>query len=595
MRNVTSIAVAFVLLVSTTASAASLTAADLDRRRKALGDLIDEQWEYQLRTSPEYASILGDKRFNDKVTDPSEEANERNVAETRRFLARFEAIDPLAFSEQERLNRELMIRDLRDTVEGAKFRPWLMPVTQRSGIHLNAATLPSLLSFATAKDYDDYIARLHQFPGVMDATLANMKKGLGLHLMPPKFLLERVAQQASGIASQKAEETPFAAPLTRFPAAVTDSERTRIRQALLAEIDASVLPQYKRFAKYVRDEYAPHGRTDVGVWSLPDGAERYAFAVRRLTTTNLSPAQIHDIGLSEVSRLEGEMLAIAKKLGYQDLKSFNEAIDKNADLKAKSPEQILELYRKFIGQMYARLPELFGRLPKAKLEVVPIESFRAKNAAAADYNAGAPDGSRPGRVNINTSDAESRKIITIESTAYHEGVPGHHMQISIAQELADVPEFRRQGGYTAFVEGWALYSEKLGKEIGFYSDPYSDYGRLQDEMLRAIRLVVDTGLHSKKWTREQVVQFFRDHSAIDEVDIQSETDRYIVWPGQALGYKMGQLKITELRTKAQQRLGSKFDLRRYHDEVLGAGALPLGVLEERIDRWIKLQEGERVH
>jgi uncharacterized protein (DUF885 family) len=351
-----------------------------------------------------------------------------------------------------------------------------------------------------------------------------------------------------------------------------------------------VFPAYRKFAAFVRDEYAPRGNPEVGMWSLPDGAHRYQVRINRGTTTNMSADEIHQIGLREVARLEGEMLDIAKKLGFNDLKTFNASVENNPELRAKSREQILDIYRKYEDQMYQQLPKLFNRLPKAKLEVKPVEAFREKEAAGADYQPGAADGSRPGRINVNTSDPPSRKTISMESTAYHEGVPGHHMQISIAQELTDLPQFRRQGGYNAFAEGWALYSEKIGKEVGFYQSPYNDYGRLQDEMLRAIRLVVDTGLHAKKWTREQVVQYFHDHSAIDEVEVQNETDRYIVWPGQALGYKIGSLKITELRERARRELGDRFDVREYHDEVLGAGSLPLDVLEQRIDAWIKAKK-----
>ncbi|HET7437197.1 MAG TPA: DUF885 domain-containing protein [Thermoanaerobaculia bacterium] len=578
--------VASLLLFSSVLSAAELSAADLDRRRKALADLIDAQWQWTMRRAPEYASILGDKRYNDRVSDFSEKSVQESLAGTRDFLRRFEAIDPLAFSEQERLNRELMIRDLRETLEGAKLNDWQMPVTQQSGFHLSAAQLPSMLTFTAAKDYDDYIARMHQFPKQMRDLTANMRKGMAAKRMPPRFLLEKVAEQAAGLAAMEPEKSPFAASLESFPASVSEADRTRIRTAMLDAIRTEVLPAYAEFAKFVRDEYAPHGRTEPGIWALPDGAARYAFLAKQSTTTDLTPAQIHEIGLREVARIEGEMRAIAKAQGYDDLKKFNAFIDANPELKAKTPENLLNLYRGFIDQMYAKLPQLFGRLPKAKLEVVPTEPFREQTAASAEYNAGAPDGSRPGRVMVNTYDSANRKIIFTESTAYHEGVPGHHMQVSIAQELTDLPTFRQQGGYTAFVEGWALYSERLGKEVGFYQNAFIDYGRLNDEMLRAIRLVVDTGLHSKKWTREQVVQFFRDHSATDEVEIQSETDRYIAWPGQALAYKIGQLKILELREKAQRELGAKFDIRAFHDEVLGAGALPLGVLEQRIDRWI---------
>ena len=582
----TLLAAALLLLTTAAASAAELSAADLDKRRKALADLLHEQWEYTMKTSPEFASILGDKRYNDQVSDNSEAARLKDVRETKKFLKRFEAIDTAGFSEQEKLNKELMVRDLKDSLEDYEWREWEMPVNQMGGIHLFAAQFPSYLTFTSAKDYDDYITRMKKFPMIMDQTIATMRKGMRDKLMPPKFLLEKVTGQAQKIADQAPEQTPFALPLGKFPDSVSEADRARIRTDFLAAIRTSVLPAYAKFAKFVRDEYAPAGRTDVGMWSLPKGVERYNRRIRRSTTTNMTADEIHQLGLREVARIEGEMLQIAKKLGYNDLPSFFKAVDQNPDLKAKSREQIIDLYRKYTDQMYAKLPELFGRLPKAKLEVVPMESFREASAAGADYNDGAPDGSRPGRVNVNTSEPQSRKTISMESTAYHEGVPGHHMQVSIAQELGDLPDFRKQSNYTAYVEGWALYSERLGKEVGFYQDPYNDFGRLTDEMLRAIRLVVDSGLHAKHWTREQVVQFFHDHSAIDEVEVQNETDRYIVWPGQALGYKVGQLKILELRERARAALGDRFDIRQFHDEVLGAGALPMDVLEERIDAWI---------
>ncbi len=577
------------LCLTVPAPAQELSAEDLDRRRKALSDLLAEQWEYTLKTSPEFASIIGDKRYNDQVSDVSERAVIADTAVTRRFLKRFEAIDTRGFGEQERLNRDLMVRTLRQGLGWERFKPWQTPVNQMGGVHLGAPQLASLLPFQTVKDYDDYIVRLTKFPKIMNDTMTNMRKGMANRLMPPKFLLEKVAEQAKGIADTPADKSPFAVPLTKFPESFSDADKERLRRDMLAAIEKHVIPSYRKFEAFVRDEYAPKGRTEVGVWALPDGAERYAFVVQNQTTTNLKPDEIHQIGLREVARIEGEMLEIAKKLGFSDLKSFNASLETNPAVKAKSAQHILDSYRKYIDQMYERLPQLFGRLPKAKLVVEPTQAFREKEASGAEYNTGSPDGSRPGIVYVNTYDATSRKTISFESTAYHEGVPGHHMQLSIQQELAELPPFRQQGGETAFAEGWALYSERLGKEVGFYQDPYSDYGRLNDEMLRAIRLVVDTGLHSKKWTREQVVQYFRDHSAVDEVEIQSETDRYIVWPGQALAYKIGQLKILELRERAHRELGSKFDIRSFHDEVLGAGALPMQTLEERIERWIRRQ------
>ncbi|MGH9362536.1 MAG: DUF885 domain-containing protein [Thermoanaerobaculia bacterium] len=574
---------------NTATGAAATPAADLESRRQALSRLLDEHWEYVLRTSPEFASILGDKRWNDQVSDLSQEALDRDLEETRKFLARFEAIDTTGFPDQEALNKELMVRQMRERLDNVRFHNWRMPVNQMGGIHLEAAQFPSLLSFETVKDYEDWIARLRKLPKMFDDTVAHMRAGMAEGLMPPKFLLEKVAAQAQGIADTPPETLPFSRPLADFPAAVPAAARERLTRELHAALREAVLPAYAAFAKFVREEYAPSGRAEPGVWSLPDGAARYAASVKRQTTTDMTPEQIHQLGLQQVAAIEAEMLAIAKQLGYQDLKSFNAAIEADPKLRAGSRERMLELYRRYTDQMWAKLPQLFGRLPKAKVVVEPVEEFREKEAAGAQYNQGTPDGSRPGMVKVNTGEPEKRKTLTIESTAYHEAVPGHHLQISIAQELPSLPPFRQQAHFTAYVEGWALYSERLGKEVGFYQDPYSDYGRLQDEMLRAIRLVVDTGFHFKRWSRAQVVQFFHDHSALDEPDIQAETDRYIVWPGQALGYKIGQLKIMELRERVHQALGARFDVRAFHDEVLSAGALPLEVLERRIDAWIARQ------
>jgi uncharacterized protein (DUF885 family) len=570
--------------------AAAASSSDLQARRDSLKQLLAEQWEYNLSHSPEFASILGDKRWNDQMSDFSQAAIDADLAKAKDFLQRFEAVDTAGFPEQEALNKALMVRNLKEQLDGAKFKDWLMPVNQISGIHLLAAQFPALLTFTTVKDYDDLTTRYKKFPVVFDQTLGHMRAGMAAGLMPPKFLLEKVVVQVDGLAGMTAEKSPFAAPLEKFPKEIPEAEQQRIRKEMLAAISGSILPAYVKFGKFVKEEYVPKGRTEPGMWSLPDGEARYAWAVKGSTTSDLTPEQIHQIGLSEVARIEGQVADLAKKLGFQDAKALNAAIEADPKRHFHSRQEIIDLYKHYIDQMWGKLPELFGRLPKAKVEVVPVEEFREKEASAAQYDTGAPDGSRPGRVEVNTGDAEHRKTISTESTAYHEGVPGHHMQLSIAQELPTLPPFRQQGGYTAFVEGWALYTESLGKEVGFYQDPYSDYGRLQDEMLRAIRLVVDTGFHYQHWTRDQVVKFFHDHSGIDEVEVQSETDRYIVWPGQALAYKVGQLKITELRERAKKALGPKFDIRKFHDEVLGAGALPLDVLEKRIDNWIAAEK-----
>jgi uncharacterized protein (DUF885 family) len=571
--------------------AAANSPASLESRRKALNDLLHEQWEYTMRTNPIYASILGDKRYNDQVDDFSQQAIDDNLEQSRRFLALFEAIDTTGFPDQEILNQQLMVRDLRMGLEGARFKPWEMSVNQFSGIHIDAPQLVSILSFESVKDYEDYISRLKQLPRLFDQTIVQMRKGMADSLMPPKILLEQVVTQANGIATTPAEQSPFTHPFDKFPDAVPEADRKRLRDAGLAAVRDSVIPAYVKFTSFVRDEYAPKGRIEPGVWSLPDGPERYAFRVKESTTTNLTPEEIHQIGLAQVKEIEGRMLGVAHQLGYPDLKSFYAALKNDPKLHPHSREEILDLYRKHIDEMYTKLPEMFGRLPKGKLEVMPIEEFREKEAST-HYVQGTPDGSRKAHIMVNTGDFAKRTTLDIETTAYHEGVPGHHLQIAIAQELPELPPFRQHEEYTAYTEGWALYSERLGKEAGFFQDPYSYYGHLQDDMLRAIRLVVDTGFHYKHWSRQQVVEFFHDHSAIDEPEVQSETDRYMAWPAQALGYKIGQLEILKLRQYSKDQLGDKFDLRAFHDEVLNGGAMPLDVLSTRVHEWVGQQKAQ---
>jgi uncharacterized protein (DUF885 family) len=578
-------------LVAVTAVSVAQTALTLEARRKALKDLLAEQWEYRLRNSPLFASYLGDKRWNDKLDDFSQEAIDKDLVETKKYLTRFEAIDTEGFPTQEMLNKRLMVRDLKSGLEGARFKGWEMPVTQQNGVHLDLPQLVLILSFKTVKDYEDYIARLKEMPRLFDQTVVQMQKGVADKLMPPRFLLEKVVDQTHGIAIQAPGDSPFAQPFKKFPESISQADQARLREQGIAAIRDAVLPAYARFEKFVRDDYVPHGRTEVGAWALPDGDAYYAYLVKQSTTTDLNPEEIHQLGLAQVKEIEGRMLGVANQLGYKDLKSFNAAIAKDPKLHAHSRQEILDLYKKYIDQMYPRLPELFGHMPKAKLEVLPVEEFREKEASSAAYDPPAMDGSRPGHIMVDTGDFAKRSLLDIETTAYHEGVPGHHMQIAIAQELPELPPFRQNEYFTAYTEGWALYSERLGKEVGFFQDPYSYYGHLQDDMLRAIRLVVDTGLHSKHWTRQQVVDFFHDHSPEDEVSVQSETDRYISWPSQALGYKIGQLEILKLRQYAKDQLGDKFDIRGFHDEVLNGGAVPMDVLKERIQDWVARQKG----
>ncbi|MGA8441114.1 MAG: DUF885 family protein [Candidatus Sulfotelmatobacter sp.] len=567
----------------------ALTPASVESRRQQLLSLFDEEWQYELRTNPEWATMLGDNRYNDRLRDDSAEFFRSDIEQKRAFLTRFEAIDPAGFSRQDTLSRELMIRKLQQEIEGAQFKPWEMPVNQMGGLHLELPDLVVLIPFHTTADYDNYVARLRQIPRAFDQVTTNMRQGMRDGLMPPRYLLEKVTAEADEIASKTGDNSPFAQPVKQFPSSVPLPEQKRLRDAVLAAVADQVVPAYQRFRSFVRDEYAPHGRADPGVWSLPDGAARYGFAIRRITTTNMTPEEIHALGLKQVDEIEMEMLAVAHKLGFRDLASLNDHIKHERRFYATSGQQVLDLYTNYAHNMEPDLPKLFGHLPKSKLTVIPMEASRSKNAVPADYSEGTADGSRPGHINVNEWDPEHRLMLNIEAIAYHEGIPGHHLQLSLAQEMGNLPEFRRHAGYTAFVEGWALYAERLGKEVGHYQDPYSDYGRLENEMWRAIRLVIDTGVHEKHWSREQMVEYFHRYTAMDEPNIQSEVDRYIAWPAQALAYKLGQMEILKLRAEAQRQLGDKFDIRNFHDEVLGNGALPLDVLDAEVNSWFSGQ------
>ncbi|HWZ00516.1 MAG TPA: DUF885 domain-containing protein [Edaphobacter sp.] len=559
-------------------------------RSKALSTLLADIWQDRLRHSPEFASLIGDKRYNDQLTDYSAKEVNASLQRGLDYIQRLGAIDTTGLTDQEKLSSELMLRSLIDAQQGAKFKEWEMPVSPIFGFQTRLADLVGQLSFDSVKDYDDYIERLKKVPVQFSQVMTNLQLGVDEGRMPPKESLEKALEQTQGIADQKADESVFAQPLKKFPKTVPAADQKRIATDLRAVIQTQVLPTYQRFAKFMKAQYVPNGRKDPGVWAMPNGDAYYAYRIRQITTLDKTAAQIHQIGLDEVKRDEAEMLAIVHQLGFPDLKTFRTALAGNPREHPQSKDALIDTYKGYLAQMQPRLPELFGRLPKAQLEVVAMPEFAEKNSPMAYYNQGTADGSRPGRVDVNLYNFAERSLATVESVAYHEGIPGHHLQISIAQELTGLPEFRKYQEYTGFVEGWALYSERLGKDIGFYKDPYSDYGRLDNDMWRAIRLVVDTGVHSQHWTRQQMVDYFHDHSSLDETNVQSEVDRYIAWPAQALGYKMGQLKILELRDKAKTALGSKFDIRAFHDQVLDSGALPMDVLEQRVDAWIAAQK-----
>jgi uncharacterized protein (DUF885 family) len=555
-------------------------------RLAAQNALFDESWQASLKINPILATAVGDYRYNDQLGDYSPAAPAARHQRDLTDLARIKTIDPTGFPEQDLISHDLFLRQLQQRVDDYDLKEFEMPLSGSGGgggIHANLADLPLSMPFDSVKHYEDYISRLHQIPKAFLQTEDVLRAGVKDHLVPVRFIAEKVPGQAEGVIAAN----PFILPLKKFPASFSDADKKRLTDEITSTVNNEVFPAYKQFAAFITKDYIPYTRTTLSINSLGGGKRRYQATLRRFTTTDLTAAQIHEIGLKEVDRITGEMAILAKTNGYKDLASFRDHIENDPKYKAVSAEAIVEDFRKYIAQMQPHLPELFNLLPKTAVTVEPIPPFQA--TAATHYQGGTPDGKRPGRVSVAVADPTHRSYINDEAVAYHEGVPGHHLQISIQQSLTGLPEFRKHGGNSAYTEGWGLYAEELGKEIGFYHDPGSDYGRLRSELFRAVRLVVDTGIHDMGWSRDQVVEYMRNSHAVDEPTIQAETDRYISGPGQACSYKLGQLKIRELRERSKQQLGSKFDLKTFHDEILSGGALPLDVLDARVNRWIKAQ------
>jgi uncharacterized protein (DUF885 family) len=557
----------------------------VEARVAAQNALFEEYYQSELKAHPERATAYGDYRYNDRLDESSLEALASQHASDQKFLARLEVIPTDKLPEQDLLSHEVLRNTLRQRLQDYSFQEYEMPVNQMDGPHLRFADLPLAVPFDSVKQYEDYIARLRQIPHVFAQTEAVLRAGVKDRLMPARFLLEKIPAQCRGVI----EADPFLLPTKKFPAAIPAPERQRLTQAITDTVTREVLPAYQAFADFIVAEYAPHGRTTLSIASLPGGKQRYLNDIRsRTTVSSLTPEQIHAIGLKEIDRIQADMLAIARKEGFADLASFRASLQSNPKYHPASAEQIVEDFRKYIAQMQPKLPELFTFIPGSPVTVEPMPDFQSANAT--HYQTGTPDGKRPGRVVVAVADFAKRSLIDDEAIAYHEGIPGHHMQQSVAQQLAGLPKFRQHSRNSGYIEGWALYAEQLGKEIGFYQDPASDYGRLASELFRAVRLVVDTGLHDEGWTRDQVVAFFRESGAVDEPTIQSETDRYISWPAQALSYKLGQLKFRELRARAERELGAKFDIRSFHDEMLSGGVLQLDLLDSRTDSWIRVQQ-----
>ena len=544
--------------------------------------LFEEYYQAFLKNFPERATAYGDYRYNSQLAQVSLDALARQHTENDDFLARLKAIPTDGMSEKDLLSHRILEKTLERADVNYELKNYEMPINQQNGVHTQLADLPNAMPFDSVQHYQDYISRLHQIPRVLEQTTEVLRQGEKDKLMPPKLVLEKLPGQCEGIVAAN----PFLAPTKKFPKEFSEQDKKRLTDEITKAVNDDVLPAYKKFAEFLRTEYAPKGRDKLSIESLAEGKRRYAEAVKQMTTVNVPPAEIHEIGLKEVARINDEMTRIAKSQGYKDLASFREAVNNDPKWRPTSEQQILDDYKKYIGQMEPKLPELFGLLPKSPVTVEPIPDFA--KAAATHYVQGTPDGKRPGRVVVAVSNPITRTLVDDEAVAYHEGVPGHHLQISMAQTLQGLPQFRLHGFFSAYAEGWALYSEVLGKEIGFYKDPVSDYGRLSSEMLRAVRLVVDTGIHDKNWSRQQVIDYMHANDVNDAL-AQTEADRYIAWPGQALAYKMGQLTILKLRDDAKKQFGAKFDIKAFHDEILNGGAMPLDLLQERTEAWIKSQ------
>ncbi len=543
--------------------------------------LFEEYYQAVLKSAPLQATALGDYRYNAQLDDVSLAEIARQHGENDTFLTRLRAIPTAGMAESDQLSHELLERQLTRADVNFELKNYEMPINQQGGIQTAMADLPLSVPLDSVRHYEDYIERLHLIPRALQQTTEVLRAGERDGLMPPKVVVDQLPGQCEGIISSD----PFLRPLKKFPASFAEADKQRLGAAVTKAATEEVLPAYKAFATFLRDEYAPKGRPAISVESLPDGKRRYREAVKTMTTVDITPEAVHELGLKEVARITAEMTRLAQAQGYKDLAAFRAAVNGDPKWTPKSEAQIVADFKKYIDQMQPRLPELFGLLPKAPVTVEAIPDF--DKATATHYVRGTPDGKRAGRVVVAVADPTHRTLVLDEAVAYHEGVPGHHLQISVAQQLRNIPRFRLLSrGLSAYTEGWALYAEELGKEIGLYRDPVSDYGRLNSELFRAVRLVVDSGLHDQGWTRDQVIAYMREND-VNAVVAQTETDRYIAWPGQALAYKMGQLKIRELRERAKARLGERFDLKAFHDEILDGGALPLDLLEERVDRWIE--------
>jgi uncharacterized protein (DUF885 family) len=553
---------------------------------KALHDLFAAEWDYDMQQSPESASELGDRRWNDRWSEDSMDAFARRHQHDQDVLAQLANINRGALSAEDQLSYDLFKKNYEESVEGYKFHKFLLRLNQRGGIQ-TTDELADSLRFQTLKDYEDWITRLRTFPTLMDQNIALMRQGMKERIVHPKVIMQRIPAQIDKQIVSDAAQSGFYKPFLHFSNEISPTDRERLEREARQAVEQQIVPAFKKFKEFFVSEYLPACFDQVGIWQMPNGAERYAFLARRFTTTNATPEEIHQIGLKEVARIRAEMDQIMVKTGFKGSREeFFKFLRTDARFYYKTPEDLFEAYAALAKSVDPNLVKVFKTLPREPYGVEAIPAVAAPDTTAAYYRPGAADGSRAGTYFVNLYKPETRPKWEMTVLTLHESVPGHHLQIARAHELGEQPMFRRFGEYTAFVEGWGLYAESLGDDMGLYSDPYSKFGQLTYQMWRAVRLVVDTGMHTKHWTRAQAIQYFTDNAPKAELDIVNEIDRYIAWPGQALAYKMGELKIHELRHRANSELGSAFDLKEFHDVVLGSGPLPLDILELNVNQWI---------
>lgn len=554
--------------------------------RKALHDLFDREWEYQLEQSPTRASQLGDRRWNDRWPDVSLESIKKQHEHDRATLEQLAKIDRSKLSPQDQLNYDLFKKNYETDIEEYKFQWYLAPLNQRGGIQ-SENELADSLRFQTVKDYEDWIARLKSFPTYMDQTMALMREGIKTRVLLPRVIMNRVPAQIDKQIVANPDQSLYYKPFKRFPSSIPVNEQERLMREAINAISANIIPSYLKFKRFFVEEYLRASFDEVGAWQIPQGEEMYAFFTRKYTTTNVTPREVHEKGLSEVRRIREEMQKVMNQVGFKGtLQEFFTFLRTDKRFYYATPEELLVAYEAISKRIDPNLVRVFKTLPRMPYGVEVIPSAIAPDTTTAYYRQPAADGSRAGTYFVNLYKPESRPKWEMMALSLHEAVPGHHLQIALAQEQGDIPNFRRYGGYTAFVEGWGLYAESLGEDMKLYDDPYSKFGQLTYEMWRAVRLVVDTGIHQMHWTRKQAIDYFMENAAKQELDIINEVDRYIAWPGQALAYKTGELKIKELRARASRELGTNFDIREFHEVVLGSGAVPLDVLERNVVQWI---------